>query len=134
MTPLSSKMQNTVTNSCNTSTPLTHTSSLPRRLLTIRTPSLFWTLWSYQDLTDFLLLLPIVYMKSTHTEQYLQWDSHYSLSAKYSVFNTLTHTGPKLLLKEEVHINKALSGCNYPTWVPERLNTRHNLKQSGTQS
>ena len=41
-----------------------------------------------------------VYHKPTHTDQYLQWDSHHSLSAKYSVIGTLTHwaktvcTGP----------------------------------------
>ena len=27
----------------------------------------------------------------SHTDQYLQWDSHHSLSAKYSVIGTLTH-------------------------------------------
>ena len=32
-----------------------------------------------------------VYQKPTHTDQYLQWDSHHSLSAKYSVIGTLTH-------------------------------------------
>ena len=32
-----------------------------------------------------------VYHKSTHTDQYLQWDSHHSLSAKNSVIGTLTH-------------------------------------------
>ena len=32
-----------------------------------------------------------VYHKPTHTEQYLQWDSHHNLSAKYSVIGTLTH-------------------------------------------
>ena len=29
--------------------------------------------------------------KPTHMDQYLQWDSHHHLSAKYSVINTLTH-------------------------------------------
>ena len=33
----------------------------------------------------------MVYRKPTHVDQYLQWDSHPHLSAKYSVINTLTH-------------------------------------------
>ena len=32
-----------------------------------------------------------VYRKSTHTDQYLQWDSHHHLSAKFSVIQTLSH-------------------------------------------
>ena len=36
-----------------------------------------------------------VYKKPTHSDQYLQWDSHHNLSAKFSVINTLT-IGPKL--------------------------------------
>ena len=32
-----------------------------------------------------------VYRKPTHIDQYLQWDSHHHLSAKYSVINILTH-------------------------------------------
>ena len=37
-----------------------------------------------------------VYRKPTHTDQYLQWDSHHNLSAKFSVINTPSPTGPKL--------------------------------------
>ena len=51
MITLSSKMQTPITNSCNTSTSLTHTRCSPRRLRIIRATSPFWTLWSYQDLT-----------------------------------------------------------------------------------
>ena len=36
-----------------------------------------------------------VYRKPTHTDQYLQWDSHHNLSAKFSVINTLS-IGPNL--------------------------------------
>ena len=32
-----------------------------------------------------------VYHKPTHTDQYLQWDSHHNLSAKYSVIGTPNH-------------------------------------------
>ena len=32
-----------------------------------------------------------IYGKPTHTDQYLQRDSHHHLSAKYSAINTLTH-------------------------------------------
>ena len=32
-----------------------------------------------------------VYCKPTHTDQYVQWDSHHNLSTKYSVIGTLTH-------------------------------------------
>ena len=36
-----------------------------------------------------------VYGKPTHTDQYLQWDSHCHLSAKYILRNTLTHGAKK---------------------------------------
>ena len=32
-------------------------------------------------------------MKPTHTDQYLQWDSHHHISAKYSVTNTSIGSG-----------------------------------------
>ena len=32
-----------------------------------------------------------VYKNIPHTDQYLQWDSHHNLAAKFSVINTLTH-------------------------------------------
>ena len=32
-----------------------------------------------------------VYRKPTHTDQYLQWDSHHHLSAKFSIIHTLSH-------------------------------------------
>ena len=46
------------------------------------------------------------YCKPTHTDQYLQWDSHHNLSAKYSVIGILTHRAktvcnrPELFQKE----------------------------------
>ena len=55
-----------------------------------------------------------------HMDQYLQWDSHHHLSAKYSVISTLTHrakivyNNPELLQKEMEHLRKALTNCIYP--------------------
>ena len=62
-----------------------------------------------------------MHQKPTHTDQYLQWDSQHSLSAKYSVIGTLTHrakvvcTDPGLLQGEIDHLRRALEKCNYPT-------------------
>ena len=36
-------------------------------------------------------LFTSVYRKPTHTDLYLQWDSHHHLAAKFSVMNTLKH-------------------------------------------
>ena len=68
-----------------------------------------------------------VYQKPTHTDQYLQWDSHHSLSSKYSVIGTLTHraktvcTNPALLQDELRHPRRALGKCNYPHWAIKRV-------------
>ena len=71
-----------------------------------------------------------VYRKPTHTDQYLQWDSHHHLSAKYSVIRTLTHraktvcSNPELLQKEMEHLSKALTNCKYPKWALDKEEKR----------
>ena len=73
-----------------------------------------------------------VYRKPTHTDQYLQWDSHHHLSAKYSVIQTLSHrastmcSNPELLQKEKEHLRKALTKCNYPKWALDKVEKRLN--------
>ena len=68
-----------------------------------------------------------VYQKPTHTDQYLQWDSHHSLSSKYSVIGTLTHwakvvcTNSGLLQDELNYLRRALGKCNYPSWAIKRV-------------
>ena len=63
-------------------------------------------------------LLTSVYRKPTHTDQYLQWNSHHHLSAKFSVINTLKHraqtvcSNHHLLKEEEDHLNKALKDAS----------------------
>ena len=73
-----------------------------------------------------------VYRKPNHTDQYLQWDSHHHLSAKFSVINTLTNraktvcSNPELLHKEMDHLMKALTQCKYPKWSLDKVERRLN--------
>ena len=66
----------------------------------------FWTPWAYPPDGSFSTT---VYRKPTHTELYLQWKSHHTNAAKYSVGNTLHHRAravcynPQLLKKREEH-------------------------------
>ena len=67
-----------------------------------------------------------VYRKPTHMDQYLQWDSHHSVSSKYSVVGTFHHRARTIcsnnqLLQQEDHLAKALSNCNYPIWALNRV-------------
>ena len=68
-----------------------------------------------------------VYRKPTHTDVYLQWDSHHTLTSKYSVIGTLQHRAqticadPKLPHKEEQHLKSALKKCKYPTWALNKI-------------
>ena len=73
-----------------------------------------------------------VYRKPTHTDQYLQRDSHHHLSAKFSVIQTLSHrastmcSNPELLQKEKEHLRKALTNCKYPKWALDKVEKRLN--------
>ena len=80
-----------------------------------------------------------VYRKPTHTDQYLQWDSHHHLSAKFSVIQTLSHrastvcSNPELFQKKKRITSGKLSlSANIPsglwtrwrkdsTGLPDRL-------------
>ena len=73
-----------------------------------------------------------VYRKPTHTDQYLQWDSHHHLSAKFSVNHTLSqraktvYSKPELLQQEKDHLRKALTKCKYPKWALDKVEKRLN--------
>ena len=77
-----------------------------------------------------------VYRKPTHTDQYLLWDSHHNLSAKFSVINTLSHraqtvcSNPELLKQEKEHLRKALTKCKYPKWALDKVEKRLNRPSS----
>ena len=69
-----------------------------------------------------------VYRKPTHTDLYLNWDSHYTIANKYSVVNTLHHRARALcsnqqLLKEEEedYVQNVLTKNKYPTWAVNRV-------------
>ena len=68
-----------------------------------------------------------VYRKPTHTDLYLQWDSHHTIPSKYSVVGTLYHrakticSSPQLLQEEEQHLFQALKRCKYPIWALNRI-------------
>ena len=68
-----------------------------------------------------------VYRKPTHTDLYLQWDSHHPISSKYSVVGTLHHraktvcSSPQLLQHEGDHLTKGLTRCKYPAWAINRV-------------
>ena len=77
-----------------------------------------------------------VYRKPTHTDKYLQWDSHHNLSAKSSVINTLSHRAktvcrnPELLKQEKDHLRKAPPQCKYPKWALDKMEKRLNRSTS----
>ena len=64
-----------------------------------------------------------VYRKSTHTDHYLQFDSHQPLEHKLGVIRTLTHRAKLLVTEEEdkvqelAHIQKVLSVSGYTKWA-----------------
>ena len=77
-----------------------------------------------------------IYRKPTHTNQYLQWDSHHSIANKYSVINSLLHRANNICSnqeqkKEEVtHIEEALTNCKYPSWAIQRVKLKNIQQQN----
>ena len=86
----------------------------------------------------------IVYGKPTHTNLYLQWDSHLMIAAKCSVVNTIHHStkvvcsNSQLLEKEEDHLQRVLLENKYPMWALNRVKmkinapTQQEQKKKGT--
>ena len=64
-----------------------------------------------------------VYRKPTHTDQYMYWDSHHTISSKYSVVGTLHHrakticSNRQLLQQEDEHLSEVLMNCKYPMGI-----------------
>ena len=71
-----------------------------------------------------------VYRKPTHTDLYLQWDSHHNIPSKYSVIGTLFHRAKTICSspqhrKIEEHLTSALKRCKYPTWALNRVKLKN---------
>ena len=130
MTNLSSKSKSINRTSYNASTVLILPFSLQWRTIRRMGPSPSWTLLLNQRLRE------TVYhcvRKPTHTDQYLQWNSHHHLSANFSVIHTLfhraqtvcnnpelLHSNPELFHKEKTHLRNALTQCKYPNGLLTR--------------
>ena len=73
-----------------------------------------------------------MYRQPTHTDQYLQWDSHHHLSSKFSVIHTLSHrtstvcSKPELFQQEKDHLRKALTKCKHPKGGLDKVEKRLN--------
>ena len=81
-----------------------------------------------------------VYRKPTHTNQYLQWDSHHAISNKYSIISSLLHraknicSNQQLLEEEQAQIHRALSTCKYPDWAINRMRLKMGTPKTNNSS
>ena len=77
-----------------------------------------------------------IYRKPTHTNQYLQWDSHHAIANKYSVINSLLHRAKNIcsnqdqLDEELTYIDKALTACKFPSWAIKRMKLKNKTPKS----
>ncbi|XP_072016889.1 uncharacterized protein [Amphiura filiformis] len=82
-----------------------------------------------------------VYRKSTHTDQYLLFDSHHPLIHKLGVIKTLFHRAENIpsteeaKLEERNHLKSALGTCGYQNWTFEKaLKPREKSKSISSDS
>ena len=77
-------------------------------------------------ISDKRKLNTIVYRKPTHTDHYLQFDSHHPLIHKLGVIRALYHRAGTIIsdqddvAPEKDHIKGALYKCDYPNWAFEQ--------------
>ena len=85
-------------------------------------------------------LVTTVYRKPTHTNQYLQWDSHHAISNNYSIISSLLHraknicSNQQLLEEEQTKIQWALSTCKYPEWAINRMKLKIGTPKTSNSS
>ena len=85
-------------------------------------------------------LATTVYRKPTHTNQYIQWDSHHAITNKYSTSSSLLHrakhlcSNQQLLDEEHFQIQRALLQCKYPDWAINRTKLKINTPKPNNRS
>ena len=76
----------------------------------------------------------LIYRKPTHTDQYLNFNSHHLLQHKLGVIRTLLDRAHRVVTdtddrkKEEDYIKKALAKCNYPNWAISKVKNQRAKK------
>ncbi|CAH1272571.1 Hypp4886 [Branchiostoma lanceolatum] len=80
----------------------------------------------------------LVYRKTTHTDQYLNFQSHHPLHQKLGVIRTLLDRCNAVVTEEQdkqletQHVERALSRCGYPQWAFKKVEQqRSRPKQKG---
>ncbi|CAH1277267.1 Hypp9532 [Branchiostoma lanceolatum] len=80
----------------------------------------------------------LVYRKTTHTDQYLNFQSHHPLHQKLGVIRTLLDRCNAVVTEEQdkqletQHVKRALSRCGYPQWTFKKVEQqRSRPKQKG---
>ena len=74
----------------------------------------------------------LIYRKKTHTDQYLNFNSHNPLHQKLGVIRTLMDRCNTVVTEETdreqetEHIKQALSRCNYPDWTFRKVESQIN--------
>jgi len=77
-----------------------------------------------------------IYRKPTHTDQYLNFNSHHPIEHKLSVVRTLFDRSQSLISDstdrhaEDLHIEKALRDCGYPDWTFQKVKKQMKMKPS----
>ena len=72
---------------------------------------------------------------TTHTDQYLCFDSHHPLEHKPGVIKTLQHRAKEIptttqgTKKEQEHIKTALKTCGYPDWTFSKTSRKRDPKK-----
>ena len=74
-----------------------------------------------------------VFRKPTHTDLYVQWDSHHTIPSKYSVAGTLYHRAKQYVAEGRGPSLPSPQICKYPTWVINRAKLRSQNPNKNTR-